>query len=109
LRGVPAPGRGTDLYSRLVALFRAGSAAALGELQAALQGGDLRAARATCHKLKSSAANVGAVAFSEDVRRLEKLCAGGDLAGAWSALERLRSAHPALISELTALERRESA
>src|SRR6185437_13189189 len=28
LRGVPAPGRGTDLYSRLVALFRAGSAAA---------------------------------------------------------------------------------
>jgi len=109
LRGVAAPGRRTDLYTRLSELFRTGSSAALGELHSALQGGDLTAARAICHKLKSSAANVGAMAFSEDVRRLEKLCAAGDSAGAWSALERLRSAHPALISELAALERKESA
>lgn len=109
LRGVAAPGRRTDLYTRLSELFRTGSSTALGELQSALHGGDLTAARATCHKLKSSAANVGAMAFSEDVRRLEKLCAAGDSAGAWSALERLRAAHPALISELTALERKESA
>jgi signal transduction histidine kinase/ligand-binding sensor domain-containing protein/CheY-like chemotaxis protein/HPt (histidine-containing phosphotransfer) domain-containing protein len=109
LRGVPAPGRRTDLYTRLVELFRTGSSAALGELQSALHGGDLTAARAICHKLKSSAANVGAMAFSEDVRRLEKLCTAGDSAGAWSAFERLRSAHPALIQELTALERKESA
>jgi len=109
LRGVAAPGRRTDLYTRLVELFRTGSSTALGELEAALRGGDLTAARATCHKLKSSAANVGAMAFSEDVRRLEKLCAAGDSAAAWSAFERLRAAHPALISELTALERKESA
>ncbi|MGH8201368.1 MAG: ATP-binding protein, partial [Steroidobacteraceae bacterium] len=109
LRGMAAPGRRTDLYTRLVELFRTGSASALGELEAAVRSGDLTAARATCHKLKSSAANVGAMAFSEDVRRLEKLCAAGDSARAWSALERLRAAHPALISELTALERRESA
>ena len=109
LRGVAAPGRRTDLYSRLVELFRTGSATALRELQTALQGGDLTAARGICHKLKSSAANVGAMAFSEDVRRLEKLCAASDPAAAWSALERLRSAHPALIAELTALERKESA
>jgi signal transduction histidine kinase/ligand-binding sensor domain-containing protein/CheY-like chemotaxis protein/HPt (histidine-containing phosphotransfer) domain-containing protein len=109
LRGVSAPGRRTDLYTRLSELFRAGSSRALGELQSALQSGDLTAARAICHKLKSSAANVGAMAFSEDVRRLEKLCAAGDPAPAWDALERLRSAHPSLISELTALERKESA
>ncbi|HEY6515457.1 MAG TPA: two-component regulator propeller domain-containing protein [Steroidobacteraceae bacterium] len=109
LRGVAAPGRRTDLYSRLVELFRTGSATALGELEAALRGGDLTAARATCHKLKSSAANVGAMAFSEDVRRLEKLCVSADAAKAWSALERLRAAHPALISELAARERKETA
>jgi HPt (histidine-containing phosphotransfer) domain-containing protein len=108
LRGAGAPGR-PSLYSRLVELFRAGSSVALEELQAALRGGDLTAARATCHKLKSSAANVGAMAFSEDVRRLEQLCAAGNVSAAWSAFERLRSAHPALLSELTALERRESA
>jgi CheY-like chemotaxis protein/HPt (histidine-containing phosphotransfer) domain-containing protein len=109
LRGVAAPGRRTDLYTRLVELFRAGSSTALGELEAGLRGDDLTAARATCHKLKSSAANVGAMAFSEDVRRLEKLCAAGDSAAAWGAFERLRAAHPALILELTALERKESA
>jgi signal transduction histidine kinase/ligand-binding sensor domain-containing protein/CheY-like chemotaxis protein/HPt (histidine-containing phosphotransfer) domain-containing protein len=108
LRGSVAPGR-PDLYSRLVELFSAGSATALGELQAALRDCDLTAARAICHKLKSSAANVGAMAFSEDVRRLEQLCAAGDSAAVFSAFERLRSAHPALILELTALERRESA
>ena len=108
LRGSGAPGR-ADLYARLVELFRAGSSSALGELQAAIRGGDFSAARATCHKLKSSAANVGAIAFSEDVRRLEQLCASGDATAAWSAFERLRSAHPALIRELTGLERRESA
>jgi signal transduction histidine kinase/ligand-binding sensor domain-containing protein/CheY-like chemotaxis protein/HPt (histidine-containing phosphotransfer) domain-containing protein len=108
LRGSGTRGR-TNLYARLVELFSAGSTAALGELDAALRGGDLAAARATCHKLKSSAANVGAIAFAEDVRRLEQLCAAGDATPAWSAFDRLRSAHPALIAELLGLERRESA
>lgn len=99
----------TNLYSRLVELFCAGSSSALAELHAALRGGDLTCACAICHKLKSSAANVGAIAFSEDVRRLEQLCAAGDSTGAWRVFERLRAAHPTLISELTALERKESA
>jgi HPt (histidine-containing phosphotransfer) domain-containing protein len=108
LRGTGAPGR-PSLYSRLAELFRTGSSAALDELQAALGGGDLSAARAICHKLKSSAANVGAKAFSEDVRRLEQLCAAGNASAASSVFERLRSVHPMLISELTAAERKESA
>jgi signal transduction histidine kinase/ligand-binding sensor domain-containing protein/CheY-like chemotaxis protein/HPt (histidine-containing phosphotransfer) domain-containing protein len=108
LRGAGAKGR-PNLYCRLVELFRAGSTAALDELRIALRAGDLAAARAICHKLKSSAANVGAMAFSEDVRRLEQLCTGGDTAAASSTYERLRSAHPALIAELTAFERREIA
>ncbi len=108
LRGSGPQGR-APLYSRLVELFSVGSSTSLGELQAALTAGDLAGARATCHKLKSSAANVGALAFADSVRRLEQLCAAGDSPAAWSALERLRSAHPALISELTAFDRRESA
>jgi two-component system, sensor histidine kinase len=108
LRGTGAAGR-PSLYSRLVGLFRTGSSAALDELQAALRGGDLTTARAICHKLKSSAANVGAMAFAEDVRRLEQLCAAGNESAAWTVFERLRSVHPMLISELAALERKESA
>ncbi|MDE2448888.1 MAG: response regulator [Gammaproteobacteria bacterium] len=108
LRGSGAPGR-PNLYARLAGLFRAGSTSALEELQTALRGGDLAAARATCHKLKSSAANVGALAFSEDVRRLEQLCAAGNATSAWTTFERLRSAHPALIAELASYEQRESA
>jgi signal transduction histidine kinase/ligand-binding sensor domain-containing protein/DNA-binding response OmpR family regulator len=108
LRGSGAKGR-PNLYSRLVALFRAGSTAALDELRVALRAGDMTAARAICHKLKSSAANVGAMAFSEDVRRLEQLCAGGDATAAWSTYERLGSAHPALIAELLSFDQRETA
>ena len=108
LRGTGAAGR-PSLYSRLVGLFRTGSSAALDELQTALRGGDLTTARAICHKLKSSAANVGALAFAEDVRRLEQLCAAGNASAAWTGFERLRSVHPMLISELAALERKESA
>jgi len=108
LRGSGAPGR-PNLYAKLVGLFRTGSTSALEEIHTALRDGDLAAARATCHKLKSSAANVGALAFAEDVRRLEQLCAAGNATAAWSAFERLRSAHPALIAELTSCERRESA
>jgi signal transduction histidine kinase/ligand-binding sensor domain-containing protein/CheY-like chemotaxis protein/HPt (histidine-containing phosphotransfer) domain-containing protein len=108
LRGSGTKGR-PNLYSRLVALFRAGSTAALDELRVALRAGDMTAARAICHKLKSSAANVGAMAFSEDVRRLEQLCAGGDATAAWSTYERLGSAHPALIAELLSFDQRETA
>ncbi|HEX5460004.1 MAG TPA: two-component regulator propeller domain-containing protein [Steroidobacteraceae bacterium] len=108
LRGSGAKGR-PNLYSRLVELFRAGSTAALDELRVALRAGDMAAARAICHKLKSSAANVGAMAFSDDVRRLEQLCAGGEATAAWSTCERLGAAHPTLIAELAAFERREIA
>jgi hypothetical protein len=49
------------------------------------------------------------MAFSEDVRRLEQLCAGGDATAAWSTYERLGSAHPALIAELLSFDQRETA
>jgi signal transduction histidine kinase/ligand-binding sensor domain-containing protein/CheY-like chemotaxis protein/HPt (histidine-containing phosphotransfer) domain-containing protein len=102
-------GAHADLYSKLVDLFRAGSTDAIVQLESALERDDLKGASAVCHKLASSAANVGALAFARDVRRLEKICDEGDKPRAQRLCERLAAAHPALLVELTRLQLRESA
>jgi signal transduction histidine kinase/ligand-binding sensor domain-containing protein/CheY-like chemotaxis protein/HPt (histidine-containing phosphotransfer) domain-containing protein len=102
-------GANADLYSKLVDLFRAGSTDAIAQLESALEADDLKGASAVCHKLASSAANVGALAFARDVRRLEKICDEGDKARAQRLCERLAAAHPALLAELTRLQLRASA
>jgi CheY-like chemotaxis protein len=99
----------TDLYSKLVDLFQAGSAQALAQLAATLDAADLIAAAAVCHKFASSAANVGASAFARDVRELERLCAAGEAQRARELYERLAAAHPLLIEELSAHRLRASA
>jgi signal transduction histidine kinase/ligand-binding sensor domain-containing protein/CheY-like chemotaxis protein/HPt (histidine-containing phosphotransfer) domain-containing protein len=108
LRNLGAGGR-ADLYSKLVDLFRAGSTDAIAQLGSALEADDLEGASAVCHKLASSSANVGALAFARDVRRLEKICDEGDKARAQRLCERLAAAHPALLAELTRLQLRASA
>ncbi len=108
LRAARAPSR-TDLYGKLVELFRASSAGALAALDAALDVGDLASARAICHKLKSSAANVGAGVFSQHVRRLEQCCSAGNRAGAREIYERLKASYPELVEELETLRLEEIA
>ena len=98
-----------DLYSKLVALFEASSAESLAQLTRAFESSDLVAAAAVCHKLASSAANVGANAFARDVRQLEGLCKAGDSRAACELNRRLAAAHPALIAELSAMRLRASA
>ena len=102
-------GAHVDLYSKLVDLFRAGSTNAIAQLQAELERGDLRAASSICHKLASSTANVGALAFARDVRRLEKICDEGDAPRARRLCDRLAAAHPALLQELIRMQLRASA
>jgi CheY-like chemotaxis protein len=102
-------GAHVDLYSKLVDLFRAGSTDAIAQLKAALETGDLRAASGVCHKLASSAANVGALSFARDVRRLEKICDECDKPRAQRLCDRLAAAHPALLQELTRMQLRASA
>jgi signal transduction histidine kinase/CheY-like chemotaxis protein/HPt (histidine-containing phosphotransfer) domain-containing protein len=102
-------GGGTDLYSKLVALFQAGSAESLAALDGALVGADLPAAAALCHKLKASAANVGALLFSRELGLLEQACDAGNIAEAQHLRARLRSAYPALLAELGHLTLRASA
>jgi signal transduction histidine kinase/ligand-binding sensor domain-containing protein/CheY-like chemotaxis protein/HPt (histidine-containing phosphotransfer) domain-containing protein len=108
LRNLRARGN-DDLYSKLVHLFRAASADAVAQLRSALEVDDLKAASAVCHKLASSAANVGALAFARDVRQLGKLCDENDKARAQHLCDRLAAAHPALLEELMRLQLRESA
>jgi HPt (histidine-containing phosphotransfer) domain-containing protein len=92
---------GVDLYSRLVELFRSGSSDALTQLHAALGASAFQTARAVCHRLKSSAANVGALAFSRQVALLEQLCAAADITRALDLLGELQAAHVRLMKELS--------
>jgi CheY-like chemotaxis protein len=89
-----------DLYPKLVNLFGTSSTASMEQLAIALRASDLSIAAAVCHKLASSAANVGAPAFGHKVRELEKLCAAGDATQALSLYNRLAGVLPALLSEL---------
>jgi two-component system sensor histidine kinase/response regulator len=98
-------GGSSDLFVSLVGLFQSGSSDAMATLDTKLQAGDLAAAGAICHKLASSAANVGALSFSKDMRQLERLCAAADLARVRPLFNRLHAAYPSLIVELSNLQR----
>jgi HPt (histidine-containing phosphotransfer) domain-containing protein len=99
LRRLPARGA-ADLFVKLVGLFEISSAEALVQLHTALQRAAAGQAAAICHKLKSIAGNVGAVAFAHEVGRIERHCVEGDLARARDLLSGLQAAHPTLLAEL---------
>ncbi len=99
LRRLPARGS-ADLFVKLVSLFQISSAEALAHLQTALQMSAAGQAAAICHKLKSIAGNIGALAFAREVDRLERHCVEGDLARARDLLSGLQAAHPTLIAAL---------
>ena len=102
-------GAQSDLYSRLVDLFRTSSADSLTQLGLALNANDLRAAAAACHKLAASAGNVGALAYAKQLRDLEHLCAGGQASGATEIYQALQAAHAPLIDALVGYTMRASA
>jgi len=108
LRQLRGAGR-VDLYTELVGLFQTASRDAAVQLQTALQQRNLPAAGAVCHKFAASAANVGALVFARELRRLETTCAQGDHASARHKCDTLVAALPALIDELLRNQLRESA
>jgi signal transduction histidine kinase/ligand-binding sensor domain-containing protein/CheY-like chemotaxis protein/HPt (histidine-containing phosphotransfer) domain-containing protein len=95
-----------DLYGKLADLFGARLHGDLAELRAAIESGDLSAAARTCHRLKSSAANIGAVAFSMAIRKLERLCTENDVAGATDLFTTVAAAHPGLLRSLQDMRKR---
>jgi signal transduction histidine kinase/ligand-binding sensor domain-containing protein/DNA-binding NarL/FixJ family response regulator len=108
LQNLRGAGR-VDLYTELVDLFQTASAHAVAQLESALRANDLAAARGVCHKFASSAANVGALAFANDLRLLDKTCEQGDHARARRLCATLVAALPALIDELQRRQIRQSA
>jgi signal transduction histidine kinase/ligand-binding sensor domain-containing protein/CheY-like chemotaxis protein len=98
-----------DLYPRLVELFRSGSIDSLARLQTAIDAGDLRAGEAICHKLASSAGNVGALIYAKQVRVLEETCSLGDVGKARELNATLQAAHASLLEALQSLCLRETA
>jgi HPt (histidine-containing phosphotransfer) domain-containing protein len=102
LERVQSRGR-ADLYATLVALFETNSAEALRQIERALSTCDLSAAAAVAHKLKASAANVGALEFSAAAAELERCCNANNGEAARAPFARISAAHPSLIDELKAL------
>ena len=98
-----------DLYSKLVGLFQSSSVDSLGQLRAAFASADMKTAAAICHKLSSSAANVGALAYAKQVRQLEQLCLAGERAKALELHDSLQAAHAPLMDTLLGLTLRVSA
>lgn len=93
-------GATTDLYSRLVDLFRSSSAQSLAELYAALERDDLATAAAVCHKMAAAAGNVGALEYARLIRRLEQHCLAGDRERATELCGELQAAHAPLLETL---------
>ena len=61
---------------------------------------DLRAAAAVCHKLASAAANVGAMAYAQRVKELERHALAGERAPARTASDALHAAQGSLLDTL---------
>jgi CheY-like chemotaxis protein/HPt (histidine-containing phosphotransfer) domain-containing protein len=101
--------RHADLYSRLVELYRTGSADSLAKLRAAFVSKDLSTAAAICHKFAAAAANVGALEYAKEVRRLEQLCIAVDETKAVELHDALQAAHAPLLDTLLNLTLRASA
>src|SRR5262249_11403919 len=108
LRGMRASNQ-SDLYPRLVELFRSGSVDSLARLPASLDARALGAAEAVCHKLASSAANVGALVYAKQVRIVEETCSLGEIGKARELNATLQAAHAPLIEALQSLCLRETA
>ena len=108
LRAIHAGGH-TDLYSKLVDLFRSSSTRSIAELAAALERDDLPAAATVCHKLASAATNVGALAYGQQAKKLERYCLAGERARACEACRALQAAHTSLLETLQNQRQRASA
>ena len=93
-------GKHADLYSKLVELFRSSSTQSLAELHATLERDDLAGAAAVAHRLASAAANVGALAFAQRVKELERHSLNAQRGRARELCRELHAAHVPLLETL---------
>jgi len=101
IRALHRPG-GPDLLAKVVGIYLSSSLALTDVMRAAARGGDCAALVHAAHALKSSSANVGAIAFADLCRDVEAAAAGGDMAQACTLVERLLAQHRQVLQALDA-------
>ncbi len=72
----------------------------MAQLDVALKGNDFEQAADLCHRLKSSSANVGAMAFAAGLRELEQHCRENNVAAAVELHRKLAAAYEPLLAAL---------
>ena len=102
LRELEEPGS-TELVTQLVSSFLASADRNLSHLAAAVSDANAKALSKTAHALKSSAANLGAVALSGCYRELERCGREGHLDDAPGHLQQARHEQQRALRELRAL------
>jgi two-component system sensor histidine kinase/response regulator len=105
IRALDKSGR-PDLFAKLVGIYTSSSVALTTTLRAAAACGDAAGIMRAAHALKSSSANVGALAFAELCRDVEAAAAGGKVDLACALAETLLRAH---VDVLQALHKEEIA
>jgi CheY-like chemotaxis protein len=105
IRALDKSGR-PDLFAKLVGIYASSSVALTTTLRAAAACGDAAGVMRAAHALKSSSANVGALAFAELCRDVEAAAAGGKVDLACALAETLLRAH---VDVLHALHKEEIA
>lgn len=93
-------GGSAGLFQKLVGLFESSSRPLVSALAVAVAERRFDAAASICHRLKSSAANVGAMAYSAALRALEQQCRAGDADAAQESCRQIVLLHEPLLSAL---------
>ena len=95
---------GSD-YQSLIRIYLEDSPKLIGQIQSALEKRDCQALVAPAHTLKSSSANLGAMALSDLAKTIERSARSGDIdtpldtgAGIAAEFERVRAALAAIIA-----------
>ena len=93
-------GGSSGLFQKLVSLFETSSRPLVRALADAVAERRFDAAAGICHRLKSSSANVGAIAFSAALRELEQQCRSGEGDTVQAACLQIVQAHEPLLEAL---------
>ncbi len=101
IRALHRPG-GPNLLAKVLGLYSSSSAALIDTLRAAAEAQDAEGLRQAAHALKSSSANVGALAFAELCKNLEQTAAAGKLDEARLLLDELLAGHARVLQALDA-------
>lgn len=92
-----------DFLKSLLTLFTQSAPQRVRVIQASLQSKDLTTIGREAHSLKSSGANIGAMAFSEICQKLEKAARSSDMAAVQTNAPLLQPALDAVLNEISKL------